>query len=376
MVAMFPQPPARFASSSVVAAAEHPRRDPANTRPPFPNLRPGPPRAPGAEEMTRIMAGCRQPALPYLIRCHRNLINSRPQRKRNMAFNLSQALSKAASSVGKEVSKSARAVKKSKEMLALNQFSLNATRQIEKTAQGAVAGIPAEVKKAGQGAQEFLLHRFAPGVDPDKAAQEFLKRAKQEAARGQRMLAFGEQVVRRLQTGPNLKRFMQDVVTPVKNRQMTGEKGWQALDQILGMNLRSSAQSASGPGWTFGIAAVPEAGMVIGAEGTVGIGGMGKHGTVIFGGVTGGVGAYAKVSFAIEASFSPCAPTELGGSSVGIDIGAAYYAGLTVGVCTPTKCLADPVRFWKLDSINIGVPFGIGVEGALYIDYTWATGTL
>jgi hypothetical protein len=295
-----------------------------------------------------------------------------------MAFNIGTAVAKALGTVSKEASKTARAVSKSKELLALQKFSSQATRQIEKTALGVAAGIStaAEKSKLGHGIQDFMLHRFSSILDPEEAAKQILTKAKEEALRHQPMLAFGQTVVRRLQSGPNLTRFMREVVTPVKKRQMSGEAGWRAVDSILGMDVRSAAQSSSGPGWTVGIAAVPEAGAVIGAEGTIGLGGMGKRGTVVFGGVTGGIGAYVKVSFAIEVSFSPCAPTDLGGSSVGIDIGAAYYAGLSVGVCMPTPCLLDPIRLWKLDSTNIGVPIGVGVEGALYIDYTWASGAL
>jgi hypothetical protein len=192
------------------------------------------------------------------------------------------------------------------------------------------------------------------------------------------MMSFGADVVNRLCIPDRRRRYVREVLAPAKQRRLTSGEGWARTSEILGLDVgQRSSQMA--PGWTVAFAGGADAGFFLGLEGNAGFGGLFRRKGIFY--ISGliGVGAYCKASGGIEAVFARCHPLDFGGAAVGIDLGGAYYAGLTLGVSIKAKSfpklflpahIVGRLTLDDLDSLSIGVPFGMGVELSYYLEGT------
>lgn len=228
---------------------------------------------------------------------------------------------------------------------------------------GQVPGLPKDIL-------DDLLKRIRD--NPDDVVESALARLRRMADKKRPMLSLGAEIITRMQAPGRARRFSHDVLMPASRFSLTSSEAWGRTNSILGFNaLRATDQKS--PGWTIGIGGGADAGLVGGVEGTAGLGGM-RHRQAFFylsGAV--GAGAYVKVSGGLEVAFAPCLPPDYGGLSFGLDLGGAYYVGLTVGASIIPNAFGKvffPRIFgefvWDdLDSLSIGVPFGFGGEIAI-----------
>jgi hypothetical protein len=235
------------------------------------------------------------------------------------------------------------------------------------TSAGQIPGITKEIL-------DRLLERlFGESDDALREAQARLHRL----VDGKRpLLRFGERIVRRFQAPGLSQRFGREVLLPARMRSLTASEGWNRTNAIVGFDvLRGAAEHA--PGWTIGIGVGADVGYLVGLEGGVGFGGMRHQQAFFYRGGAIGVGAYVEVSGGINVTFAPGAPKDFRGLSVGMDLGGAYYAGLSVGaaiVAASLPKLLDPkfgdLTQEDLDSITVTILVGAGVELSLNLEQT------
>jgi len=287
------------------------------------------------------------------------------------AHTVGKGVTTASHAVSHEAQHMANTVAHGQAMLCLSEFRKNATHAINQTAKGGAKLASSVEHELANGVQKVITTGLTLGRDLEEVAETYMEKGAAEIHRLQKQTMFAVDLIRQMRAGQNARRFGSEVVAPLVKHQISGADAAHRLNSILGMDVRQAAMQR-GLGSCIAVGIGGDAGLVVGIGGAIGIVIDLKGGPVLgYGSVAGAIGAIEKVSGGLEVSWAPCSSKDFDGPSIGIALGGAYYVGLTVGVSTPLSTFADPGKKWKLDSITIGIPIGIGFEGELCIEDTW-----
>ncbi len=261
-----------------------------------------------------------------------------------------------------------------KAMLAVSNFEKKASHSINSAVNSGIKLAGNAGQELSRGVGQVIAAGITFGRDLEEIAEIYMEKGMDEINRLQKQTSFAVQLIRKMQFGSNVSKFGHEVVSPLFKHQISSSEAGRRLNSILAMDVRQEGLQR-GLGSCIAVGVEADAGFIVGVGGAVGIVIDLKSGEVKgYGSVAGAIGAIEKVSGGLEIAWAPSNIDQFDGPSVGIALGGAYYVGLTIGVSTPLSTFADPLGKWQLDSITVGIPIGIGVEGELCIEDTWCFG--